>query len=388
MTATQQLWFASLVGAAVFFAAGAIVARARSARAGAARQPGAGALPGATPGAQQAEAALGQLQHGEREAREAARQAREEAATLRRQLDEAHQASRSPAVRDDGNAAELARAAQTARAELATVQRQLASAEAARVAAEATASAAEAARKSAESALRRADAAGSSMSPEAQERMREADRVLAERSGQLREAMSQVEWLKSKVNDAEALRAEHTRMRTQVHEMEFLTKEVERLREALKSAKSIALGGTRQPPRAANPDGPVTTGSITEALAGAIDRFQGPQMRSIAIADAVGFPVSSQGDDGLELAAYAALLNDVASRANQFLPVATPASIEMIDEHGARISVWPFDVGGDRLLLVNLAVGATDAARVEGMLSDVTAILAPSAPQSQGSSAS
>jgi len=235
-------------------------------------------------------------------------------------------------------------------------------------------------RKRAEQAERARDELAAA-DPKLQNRLATADRELAERTAQLREAATQLELMKARISDAEAMRADYVRLRTQANEMEFLTKEVARLKEELRSAKSLAIGGIKKVPRATKPPA-VATGSITDALSGAIERFSDPKMRCIAIADKVGFAVSSYGDDGVELAGYAALLNDVATRATQFLPVATPASIEMIDEHGARITVWPFDVADERLLLVNLGVGATDAHRVEHVLSEVVGILTPSAAPS------
>ena len=211
------------------------------------------------------------------------------------------------------------------------------------------------------------------------DRLATAERELTERTAQLREAASQLDVMKARISDAEAMRTEYVRLRTQANEMEFLGKEVARLKDELRAAKSLAIGGVKKiPPRAVKPAASAATGSITEALAGAIERFSDPKMRSIAIVDKVGFPVSSSGDDGAELAGYVALLHDVATRASQFLPIALPASIEVIDEHGARISVWPFDVADERLLLANLGVGATEATRVERMLSEVVGILAPS----------
>jgi TolA-binding protein len=218
------------------------------------------------------------------------------------------------------------------------------------------------------------------------ERLREAERVLGERTAQLREAGTQLAQLKTRIDDAEAMRTEYLRLRTHANEMEFLTKEVDRLHHELQAARSIALGGTPRPTRPTRTVRPAPGGatngatrSITDALASAIERFRGPQMRSIAIADKLGFPVSSYGDHGVELAAYAALLSDAAGRANQFLPVAVPASIEVLDEHGARVTVWPFNLGDDRLMLVNLSVGTTEASRVDVMLDDVIAILGPAA---------
>ncbi len=60
------------------------------------------------------------------------------------------------------------------------------------------------------------------------------------------------------------------------------------------------------------------------------------------------------------------------------LPVTAPVAIELIDERGARISVWTFEVESERLLLVHLAVAPVDQRRVDLALADLTTILAPS----------
>jgi hypothetical protein len=206
--------------------------------------------------------------------------------------------------------------------------------------------------------------------------LRDAETSATARAAQLRDAMSQLELARARVSEAESMRADYVRLSTQVNEMEFLRGEVERLTVELKAAKAIALG-VRRPPSIPTPLGSRPPGSTTAALSSAIARFNDPQMRSIAIADRSGFPVSTHGEDAVELAAYAALLYEVGARANQLLPLTAPGSIEVVDEHGARVAVWPFDVADDRLLLVNLAIGATDRRRVQGMLSDVAGILGP-----------
>jgi hypothetical protein len=297
MTAIQQLWLASLVGAVAFFVAGVLVASARR---------------------RAAQPARGAADRGELDA-------------LRQRADQAD-------------------------AQLQQAQGEL-------------------------TAARRQQREAGPPPGQLQDRLDAADRALAERTAQLREAATQLEAMKGRVNDAEAMRSDYVRLRTQVNEMDYLTKEVERLKGELRSAKSVAIGGVVKPlVKPASSALPVAAaGSITDALSGAIARFGDPKMRAVAIADKVGFPVSSQGEEGVELAAYAALLGEVAARATLFLPVAAPASIELVDEHGARISVWPFDVDDDRLLLVKLGIGTTDPKRVEQMLSDVGRILSPEA---------
>lgn len=344
MSLIHQLWIGSLLAAVAFFIAGLLTGRLR--------QRGAeGARCGEDSAAlAQARAELTELRASEARAQEAAAAARAEAAQLA--------ASRAAAP---GRGAKEAQ-------ELEALRRKLAETEAALGAEQAKARHLE----------RRAEPAGE-LTREAQElqgRLGDVERLLAERSSQLRDAISQVELLKSRASEADALRAEYVRLRTQANEMEFLTKEVERLSEALRSAKSLALGGRARPPRPSRPVD-VQAGSITDALAGAITRFTDAHVRGVAIADNAGFPIASHGDDGIELAAYAAMMHDVAQRAKQFLPMSAPVSIELLDEQGARVTVWPFDVSGDRLLLASLAVAPAEPERVETTLAEVAGILAP-----------
>jgi len=217
-----------------------------------------------------------------------------------------------------------------------------------------------------------------------QARLADADRLLAERTQSARDLSTEIEQLRGRLRDAEGIRAEYVRLRTAATDAEFLKSEVARLEEELRTLHIDALGGPR--PRAARGTArqhgaPAQT--IGESLATAIDRFADAGTRSSAVADTLGFPLASSGSDGVALAAYAALLIESASRARQFLPVAAPTAIEVVDEHGARVSVWTFEVEGDRLMLANLAVSPVDGQRVETALADLSAILAPT-PLGQG----
>lgn len=345
MSLIHQLWIGSVLAASGFFFAGLLTGRLRERRAGAASGA---AEPQALA---QAQAELAALRASEARAAEAARAARAELEQLA--------ASRTAPP------AKGAREAQ----ELEALRRKLAETEAALGASHARARQAEP----------RAEQGAAQLTQRAQElqgRLGEVEHLLAERSSQLRDAISQVELLKSRASEAEALRSEYVRLRTQANEMEFLSKEVERLGEALRSARSLALGGQARAPRPVRPVEP-QAGSLSEALTGAISRFTEAHVRGVAIADNAGFPIASHGDEGLELAAYAAMLHDVAQRAKQFLPLAAPTSIELLDEQGARVTVWPFEVSGDRMLLASLAVAPTEIERVDHTLAELTAILAP-----------
>lgn len=119
---------------------------------------------------------------------------------------------------------------------------------------------------------------------------------------------------------------------------------------------------------------PTTRG---ESLAAILEGFADAGTRSIAIADAQGFPLATTGNDGVALAAYAAVLAESATRAHAFLPVSRPAHIEVVDDRGTRVCVWSFTVESERLLLTSLSASPADAARVEATVAAVTDILAP-----------
>ena len=213
---------------------------------------------------------------------------------------------------------------------------------------------------------------------------RELETNLAARSESVRDLATENEHLKGRLRDADALRAEYVRLRTTTTETEFLKSEIARLEQELATTRAAALGAVAmRPPRSARgtnrPAGTRPTGSIGESLASVLDRFADPGTRSIAIGDPQGFVLASSGDDGLGLAAHAAQLAETAGRATQFLPVGAPAAIEVIDDHGARLSVWTFEVDGDRLLLASLAVSPPEPKRVEATLADLAAVLAPGA---------
>lgn len=211
-------------------------------------------------------------------------------------------------------------------------------------------------------------------------RLRDAERQLAERGHAVRDLSTENEQLKGRVRDAEGIRNEYVRLRTATIESEFLKSEVDRLQQELRTVRVEALGAPDARPRPARgtarqPTSP--TRSIGESLAGVLDRFADPGTRSIAIGDVQGFPLASSGNDGVALAAYAALLIESATRAREFLPVGAPSAIEIIDEKGARVSVWAFNVESERMMLANLAVSPVDSKRLETTLADLATILAP-----------
>jgi hypothetical protein len=210
-------------------------------------------------------------------------------------------------------------------------------------------------------------------------RVTDLERQLADRTRAARDVSTENEQLKGRLRDAEAIRVEYVRLRTAETDAQFLKAEVARLQGELRALHVEAIGGPRvargsQPPRRPASSADWTIG---DSLTTALERFADDGTRSLAVADAMGFPLANTGSDGHALAAYAAALYETAAKASQFLPVAAPRGVEMVDRQGTRVSVWTFDVDSDRLLLANLAVSPVDTKRVEGTLADLSTILEP-----------
>ena len=216
-----------------------------------------------------------------------------------------------------------------------------------------------------------------------QTKLRDIERQLADKIAAARDLSTENEQLKGRLRDAEALRAEYVRLRTATTDSEFLKSEIARLEQELREVRVTALGPRglpqrQRPARGTDRQQTTTERTISESLARVIERFADAGTRSSAVGDPQGFPLASAGSDGVALAAYAALLNETALRAKEYLPVGVPTAIEVVDTSGVRVSVWSLEVDSERLLLANLAVSPVDAQRVETALGDLTHILAPS----------
>jgi hypothetical protein len=373
MTQLHLIYVASIVGAALFFIAGAASAALRR------RAPvpaTAHAVPAVSSGHDAELAALRRERSATLEAagkelvtaRAAARRAEAHAAQLAEELAAARTARKQDAANTAASTATQAAADSALRA--VTDRAIHAEARATRLAGE----------------LERARGETTGAAGEVatlQARVLELERQLAERTSAARDLSTENEQLKGRLRDAEGLRADYVRLRTTATDAEFLRSEVERLEGELRAMHVEALSISRPRPARGSVQPPsASKRTISESLAITIDRFADDGTRSIAVADAMGFPLASNGADGVALAAYAALLMESASKSRQFLPVAAPAGIEVVDERGTRMSVWTFDVDGDRLLLANLAVTPVDTRRLETTLADLSAILAHTQPAS------
>ena len=213
-----------------------------------------------------------------------------------------------------------------------------------------------------------------------QKKLGDVERQLADKTASVRDLSTENEQLKGRLRAADALRAEYVRLRPAPTDSEFLKSEIARLQQELRTVRVEALGAhpPLRPARGTDRQGTAVQRTIGESLARVIEKFADAGTRSSALADTQGFPLASSGADAVALAAYGAHLYESASRAKEYLPVGAPTAIEIIDANGVRVSVWALEMGADRLVLANLAVSPVDVQRVESTLGDLGQILAPS----------
>jgi predicted nucleic acid-binding Zn-ribbon protein len=213
-----------------------------------------------------------------------------------------------------------------------------------------------------------------------QRRLRDAERALADKTRAVHDLATEAEVMKGRLRDADAQRADYVRLRTSAAEADYLKREVARLEKELRAVRADALavrGVPRPRARGSSSIPPLTGRPIGESLTSVIERFATAGTRCVAVADHQGFPLASNGSDGVALAAYAALVLEAAGRASEYLPVGAPAVVEIVDERGVRIAVWSLEVESERLMLAHLAVSAVDNARLETTLGELGKILAP-----------
>jgi hypothetical protein len=193
----------------------------------------------------------------------------------------------------------------------------------------------------------------------------------------LRELQSELDVSRRRQAELQASHEDYIRLRTRRDEAEYLKSEVERLSAELLQAR--AGGGMVTPPARAHVS---ATGldqlshlSLAEALDQTVQGLLGEGVRSVVLADEVGFPVTHTDDNGASLAAFSTLVTGAGDRANEFAPIGRTRQISIVDEGGARISIWPFDQGGARLALITLSRSPLDKTRVSATLCQLTTLL-------------
>ncbi len=151
-----------------------------------------------------------------------------------------------------------------------------------------------------------------------------------------------------------------------------------RRRERVLEAQIYALGQTPED-RAATTAAPST--AITGARATEIEKGIAPLVaaghRTVVLADRQGFVVASSGEAPFQdgLAAFAALVGDVARRVETLLPLSTVQWIGLVDRNRTRVHCRLFDCNAEPFTLSTLGQAALEPDSADGVLATVTAQL-------------
>jgi hypothetical protein len=99
-------------------------------------------------------------------------------------------------------------------------------------------------------------------------------------------------------------------------------------------------------------------------------------MRAVALADDMGLLLAGVGDAQGSLAAYGALLRQIAGRAREYLPLGGFHRVEVEDEQHAIVSACPLSIHDAELALITLTTGSppTDT-QVSRVLRDAASVI-------------
>ena len=177
---------------------------------------------------------------------------------------------------------------------------------------------------------------------------------------QLRDKKVELGVLERRVNELETIRSDYLRLRTQRNEEGYLREQVARLTAEAAEPRTQRTKPV-EPLVVPTSKGKVTPNSVSEALQNCLSSLvdEGTTW-SIVVADAVGFPISSIGANGVALAAYSTLLAAAGTRAATFVPTAHPEKMTLLDGEGAHISLFPFTIDGETVSLVTFSGAPID----------------------------
>lgn len=193
---------------------------------------------------------------------------------------------------------------------------------------------------------------------------------------ELRERGNELAVARQRLEALEAMRGDYVRLRTQRDESEHLRREISRLSAELGEARA----GKRRPRLPAPPRLHGDTSSIEASLHQSIGRMLDDSTWAVVVADRVGFPVASVGDDGASLAAYSTLLAEAGERAHAFFSVARPHQLLLIDRDDAQIALWPFEVDGEPLSLVTMSSQPVDDLSAQRAIAEISGLLSRTTP--------
>jgi hypothetical protein len=125
------------------------------------------------------------------------------------------------------------------------------------------------------------------------------------------------------------------------------------------------------------PRSPAASPSTEHALNAVLARLGAAQgMRAVALADDLGLLLAGVGEAQGSLAAYGALLRQIAARGREYLPIGAFHRVEVEDVHHAVVSACPLSIHDAELSLVTLTTGSppTDT-QVSRVLRDAASVI-------------
>jgi hypothetical protein len=224
------------------------------------------------------------------------------------------------------------------------------------------------------------------------ERLRADNRALREESGLLRQHQDasrmleqlqsahrklRLEWELSarRVEELTAEREELVALRSDAEQQRHLDQEVKELRrhERILYAQIYGLGQTPQTQVSDAPREVAMTGTRAAEIEADIASLLSLGQRTVVLADHQGFPVASGGESSPQdgLAAFTALVGDVARRAETLLPLGSVQWVQVVDRNRTQVSCRLFQCGPEAFTLATLGQSAVDPNAMDGVVVQV-----------------
>ncbi len=178
---------------------------------------------------------------------------------------------------------------------------------------------------------------------------------------------NQIEMLEAKLHGFEALRSEYLRLREQHDAVKQPSGEPDQRSEGTRPIQpSLARKAA-----SARPGPRRTETSLEGTLSLAISTLLDESTSAVSIVDHTGLPLTTAGFFDDALGAFTTILAEPCVRVNSFIPFGRPRLLTLVDDDGARVSIWPFAVGKQTMTLVALSTRELPADQVKLAISKV-----------------
>jgi hypothetical protein len=157
------------------------------------------------------------------------------------------------------------------------------------------------------------------------------------------------------LKDLEIMRDENRSLRSSVVELDASRKEIARLK--TENAKLNSLGIVLKKPALQNVM-PVSPDGLGGAFQTLVNRLSGDEnSRGVVLADELGLLVAGTGEHTESMAAMAAIYATVSVRLESIFPFGEISQIVVENTDELTITMQPYDIASDKLILTSLSVG-------------------------------